>query len=397
MKNNPTKAVIYCTYGADLSLSKSVRARELFREIPYGEKLSRDQSSKSEWSQANLKGQYFALSVGGSVTGIGADYLILDDLIKNQQEAESSALREKVWDYWQYTLRTRLEPGASVVLIMTRWHYDDICSRLLKTGDWDHIKLPMEAEENDPLNREIGEPLWPKRFGKKEVEKIKSEVSQYVWSALYQQSPLLAEGQRFRLDNFRYFSMGDRSYLYHKKQGDQGVFINIEVIKNECTVYQAIDTAGTEKKASDYFCCITYAVTPKKDILVLDVYREKAETTRHQDILRQQLSKWNPKFQAVENKSFGINIIQSAINQGLPIKSLKADVSKWVRSESIAVMYENHKVYHLTGAPWLLELEKELCEFDKGKHDDQVDCMSYAGILVNENRPKMTIGTIGYM
>jgi predicted phage terminase large subunit-like protein len=122
-------------------------------------------------------------------------------------------------------------------------------------------------------------------------------------------------------------------------------------------------------------------------LLVAEVFREKAETTKHANIMTQQNIKWRPGFQGVENKTFGLNLIQTLRRQGLPIKPLKADTDKVSRARPMAARYEIGTAYHKTGAPWLSTFEDELIAFPNGEHDDQVDTASYAGIIVSTGGP----------
>lgn len=379
LKNYPDKEVIYCTYGADLSYKKSRLARDLFRRVNYGLPLSEESSSVSTWNVGGkqIRGNFQATGIGGSITGTGADLMILDDLFKNHIEAESAAQRDKVWEFWESTLLTRLMPGASVILIMTRWHEDDIAGRLRKTGDWDEIVLPAIAEENDLLGREEGEALCPDWYPIEKLRDLKRQMSHYVFSALYQQSPTVAEGQRFKSEWFHY---------YEKDKENNYWIEGRRVSESSLHIYQTIDTAGTANITSDYFVVLTYGITPDRRFIILDIYREQIETTRHLPVLRQQRDKWKPTFQAVENQTFGMNIIQQAKEEGLPIKPLKADKSKWFRSEQAVIMYQNGLIYHPRNVEWLGDLEQELLEFPKGKHDDIVDCISYAAILAEEDR-----------
>lgn len=373
LKRNPRAQVIYCTYGASLAHEKSLRARSLFRDFRFGEQLSDESSAVQSWRLANLVGGYRATGTGGTLTGTGADILIWDDPIKNQKEASSPMIREQVMNYWQYTLRTRLHKGASAILVQTRWHHDDPAGQLKKTGEWEVITLPAIAEDNDPMGRTPGEPLCPEIMDYEDFERTKREVGSYVWNALYQQRPSPAGGGAFKREWFRYY----------KHEGDDIVLYPSErVVKlNELRIYQTIDAAGTESDTSDYFAALTFGITKENDLIWLDLFRERAETTRHEQIMEMLQAKWKPIYQAVEDATYGLNIIQRARKQGRPIKPLKADKSKRVRAEAAQVAYENGMVYHPRNASWLDDMESELIQFPKAPHDDIVDVVSYAAIL----------------
>ena len=140
--------------------------------------------------------------VGGPFTGYGFDLLIIDDPIKNRQEANSAVYREHLWEWWRSTARTRLEPDGSIIVVMTRWHEDDLSGRLLAGGGerWEHIRLPALAEEMDPLGRREGDPLWPERYGLDALSIVREAIGSSDWAGLYQQRPAPLEGGMFRYD-----------------------------------------------------------------------------------------------------------------------------------------------------------------------------------------------------
>ena len=152
-------------------------------------------------------GEYFAVGVLGAVTGRRrADLVIIDDPVKSRLEADSETIRERVWEWWKADLLTRLKPGAKIVLVMTRWHESDLGGMLLEEmatagRQWEILKLPMEAEQNDPLGRTPGEPLWPQWFTDEMRHDAKRDGR--TWSALYQQSPAPATGIYFERDWLR--------------------------------------------------------------------------------------------------------------------------------------------------------------------------------------------------
>ena len=167
-------------------------------------------SLRTSKPQANGKqrqgGEYFAVGVLGAVTGRRADIVIIDDPVKSRLEADSETVRERVWEWWKADLLTRLKPGAKIVLVMTRWHEDDLGGRLLAEMDaggrkWEVLRLPMEAEADDPLGRAPAEPLWPEWF----TDDMRADAKRdpRTWSALYQQRPAPDTGTYFERDWLR--------------------------------------------------------------------------------------------------------------------------------------------------------------------------------------------------
>ena len=386
---NPDAEMILASYGAELAYDLSRAARETFREwgeALWGLRISTESSAMGRWGVEGCRGGFVAAGVGGALTGRGMSCGLVDDPLKGWAEATSKTVRDTVWNWYRSVFRTRLAPGGRIVLILTRWHEDDPAGRLIQEAEgsgekWCVLRLPAIAEEDDPLGREPGEALWPERYPLDALEATRDALGSYMWAALYQQRPAPIEGLRFKRSWFRYFReerIGDLAY-WVLTQPD-GTEKRLE--QRACWRFQTVDPAATEKDYSDYFVCSTWDVTPANDLLLVDVFREKAETTKHQAVMRQQYDRYQPGFQAVEKAFIGLNVIQECIALGLPVQELDADRDKLARSLPASARYEVGAVYHRQGAPWLETVEDELLDFPNGTHDDIVDTISYAGIQV---------------
>jgi len=230
---------------------------------------------------------------------------------------------------------------------------------------------------NDP--RQKGEAIWESWIGKEIYEGIRKE-SEIEFAATYQQNPTTAEGNIFKAKNFKYY-----------RESDIFIYLDEEPIrKTELRIYQTIDPAGTVSQTADDFACITFAIH-KNNIIVLDTFNEQALTTTHEDIMSTLRNKWNPIYQAVEKKIFGLNIIQNAASRGIPVMPLIADGNKIYRAEPLQVHFKNGLVWFKNG---FSTLEKQLLEFPNGKHDDLVDCLAYACLLLLEKNNTLTIADI---
>jgi predicted phage terminase large subunit-like protein len=194
----PDRRVILAGYGATFARSWGRKARALLLEHGrgwFGIEVSRDQWAASDWGLRGREGGMLTAGVGGPLTGRGAHLLIVDDPVKNSDQARSPTIRDHQWDWWQSTASTRLEPGGCAIIIATRWHHDDLSGRLIRaarTGDGTlirRLRLPAIAEENDPLGRAPGEALWPERWPIARLEKLRVEKEAEWWQALYQQRP----------------------------------------------------------------------------------------------------------------------------------------------------------------------------------------------------------------
>lgn len=381
----PDRRVILTSYEADFAAEWGRKARNVLDEFGpayFGVRVSDDSSAANRWTIEGHEGGMVTAGVGGPITGRGADLLIVDDPIKNEEEANSQTIRDKIAGWFSSTAYTRLEPKGAVIIIQTRWHEDDLTGRLLLEeidgGDrYRKVILPAEALEDDVLGRAPGEALWPERWPLEYLKRRAKKLGSYRYAALYQQSPQPAGGAVFKRENFRYFWEMGNYYLLRKNNGVK------RVAKSDCWRFQTIDPAGTEKQLSDYFVVMTLDVSPDNEILVVDVRREKAETTKHDRIMAESKGNWHPSYQAVESKSFGLNIFQRLRNKGYAITELKADSDKVSRARPAQAMMEAEQFFFRAGAEWLGDYEAELLVFPKGKHDDMVDTTSYAAIEID--------------
>lgn len=382
---NPEKEMIISSYGADLAYDLSRLGRETLREWGpelWGVNISKESGAVGRWGIEGHRGGLVATGVGGPITGRGAHVAIIDDPFKNDEEANSATYREKVWNWYLSTLRTRLAPNGSIVLIQTRWHEDDLAGRLIKEmknggEEWEVLNLPALAEEDDPLGRQPGEALWPDRFDEKALTSIKRTLGIYWWSALYQQSPRSLEGKHFKRQYFRYYTFDEEFYILHLPDGKQKRWL-----KDQCFFFQTCDPAGSTKTTADYFVLGTWAVTPQRELLLRDIVRERLEGPDQPALFRSGFQRWQPVIQGVEPANMGLTLFQTLQRMGLPLVELKPDKDKVTRALPMAARYEVGAVYHLQGAPWLDDYEDELIGFPNMEYDDQVDMASYAAVVL---------------
>lgn len=389
---NPGDEIILASYSVDLCRGFSRIARDTLTAHMDVFEVTVDKNNQSaeSWGVSGYRGGVSAAGVGGAITGKGARIAIIDDPVKNAEDANSEVMREKVWEWYQSTLYTRLTPDGRIIVVMTRWHEDDLVGRLLKKeaeeikegthkGErWTVINFPALAEDDDYLGRKPGEALWPEfGFDERRLEQIKSDVGSYVFNALYQQRPSAAGGTIFKREYFKYFreeTIHNQPYLI---VGDR------KYDKFKCWAFQTVDTANSEKTINDYFVVSTWYVTPDHDLLLYDVYRTHITGPDQKPLMKEMAYRYRPKFQAIEDKTFGTNLIQECKREGMSIRPVKVDKDKVTRSLVIAARYEVGKVWHRQDAPWLTDYEDELLSFPRGKNDDQVDTASMAGEIVH--------------
>lgn len=377
----PSKAVILASYEATFATSWGRKARETVAEWGprlFGVKLSDVSSSAGWWNLAGHEGSMMTAGVGGPLTGKGADLLLLDDPIKNDSEAMSPTYRQQLWEWYDSVASTRLEPGGSVILIMTRWHEDDLAGRLLtrmaEGGEhWEYVRFPVLAEEADVLGRAEGEPLWPARFPLEDVQEQQRNRSVYWWNALYQQRPGPAGGSVFKREDFRYFRVNEEADTYRLIK-DSTIE---EVAIKHCRIFCTADTASTLKQRSDWTVIGVWAVTPKGDLLLLDLYRVKLEDPDQVGLFRSVYERYKPAFIGVEG-----SVYQQLVRSRLPVKALEPDRDKWSRAQPASARMKAGTIFFKLGASWLSAVEDELLTFPNAAHDDIVDVVAYAALEI---------------
>ena len=381
---HPDRHVIEVSYGASLA-RKFGRANRQKVEVCggpiFGVRISKRQHTATNWALDDHAGGMISAGIGGTITGEGADLLLVDDPTRNRRDAESQTVREFVWNEWTNTMLTRLSPGGAVIVIMTRWHEDDLAGRILADDtdhEWTVLSLPCRAEsEDDPLGRALGETLWPEHgFGDKWAKRKERDVGPRAWASLYQGRPSPDSGNLFKREYFRKFRIINGVYELITPDGPQ--YWPAE----QCKIFSTCDTAAETKSSSDYFVNSTWALTPQGDLLLLDVFRTRIEGPDQPALMWQKYHEYRPLIVGVEKKITGINLLQDLVRGGMPAIDLNPASDKYNRAVPAGARYKMGKIYHLAGAPWLPDYEKELVEFPYGAHDDQVDCTSYAVQLV---------------
>lgn len=375
------------TYGHQFSAKWGRSLREVIRENgdTLGLHLNPEKDAANEFELLE-GGSVLCTGVGGVLRGHGFDLIVVDDPHKNRAEVESDVVRTSIREWWLGDVLNRFRPGCSVVIIMQRLHEDDLVGFLTSPeygGEFEHIVLPAIAEEGDPIGREPGEALWPERYPIETLDEFKRTMQTYDWVSQYEQRPSPAGGSVFRRQDFRYWADAGNHYNLDGKR----------VAKGACWIAQTVDTALTTKTTSDYTVVLTFAVTPERNVVVLDVARARLEGPDQMPFLEAQRAKWSPSWVGVEDKGSGMWLNQEAARTGQPFHRLKADRDKFTRSITAAIMYENHKVFHPSDptADWVGAFEHELLSFPNGAHDDQVDVLAYACQEVGMPAPEIVL------
>jgi predicted phage terminase large subunit-like protein len=372
---HPDWPLIHVSYTAELSNEFSRKVRNLLREPVYqelypGVKIAQDSRSVSHWSLAPPhRGVFTSAGVGGPITGRGGKIVIIDDPVKNRQDADSELFRKMQRDWYGSTLYTRLEKGAGILLIMTRWHVEDLGGYVttgagadevpVDAARWEVVNLPAlcEKAEGDPLGRAPGEALWPDKYPVSVLENYQGTLTGRDWLSLYQCSPVAAQGNMLHVGRVRPLPRKVPEHL---------------------AIVQGWDLAISEKTTADYTVGFTLGLDTKtNDLYLLDCERGRWDfngVLARIDLLAR---KWRPMAIALETNSFQAAVLQEARRRFLhPFMAIKATRDKVTRATLLADRIDADKCLADHSAPWWRVFEAEALAFPSGGHDDMVDAIS---------------------
>lgn len=403
--HNPKASVIAVSYSDELALKlaldcKKVMEASWYKEIFPNTRLSKNKKSVDDFETTKGGGRY-ATSVNGTLTGRGADFIIIDDPIK-PMDAMSDLLREKTNDWYGNTLYSRLNDKRTgkIIVIMQRLHEDDFTGYLLDTDpDFKHIKIPAIAEVDEiwrvkdrvldkykTFRRKAGKPLQPEREDLEKLDNARKYMGEFNFSGQYQQNPMPKEGGVIKKNWLKFY---DREELF--KSINRG---EIEV----AGIIQSWDTANKVLEHNDYSVCITLLRDTNEVSYILDVYREKLEFPA---LIRKIAEKYAVEKEKqkhsidllIEDQASGTSLIQALkTDHEIYPQGIKPEYDKQTRLISISHLIENGKCLFPSDKPhWWMEFEKELLRFPRVKHDDQCDALSQA--LQYEILPPLYVAT----
>lgn len=424
----PHHELINVGYNLDLPMGFSRKVREVFRDPQYraifpGAQLDPDSQSVEKWNTTQ-GGGFTAAGRGGGITGKGAHILIVDDPIKDQEEADSALVREKLWDWYQSTAYTRLAPGGGVLVIQTWWNDDDLAGRLQqmmaligKEGapegidDFEIIKYPALShqyeyrDDVDPANPgpiirtdepiDVANPplgysrhltlLRPKdfclhedRYPTQALKRIRANLQPRIWSALYQQNPVPDEGMYFKKEYFRY-----------QRQLPSPTNLRI---------YTAWDFAIGEKQANDWTVGATIMQDELDQLYVLEIHRMKGDSFQIIESMLDVATRWG----SVPGTGYLIGVEDGQIwraieplfkkrmterRQYIPYEVLRPMTDKMARARPLQGRMQQGRVIFPEEAAWRAQAEQELLRFPAGVHDDVVDALAWAVHLCMGKEP----------
>jgi len=310
------------------------------------------------------RGAYYAVGVGGPLTGRGAHLLLIDDPVKNREDADSEIVRKKMRDWYTSTAYTRLMPGGRIVIIQTRWHEDDLSGWLLaehRHEGWELLNLPAISD--------AGKPLWPEQYSLEALEKIRLAIGPRDWSALYQQAPAPDTGNFFKAEWLKTYNAAPH--------------------RDTMRIYGASDYAVTAD-GGDFTVHVIVGIDPEGRMYLLDLWRKQAASDEWVESFCDLVLRWKPMNWAEEQGQIksGVGPFLErrmrerqafVVREQFPTRGDKA-----VRAQSIRGRMALEGLYVPLNAFWLSDFRSELMSFPAGKHDDQVDALGLVGQLLDQ-------------
>ena len=364
----PKKKIMQVSHNAELASRFGSKVRNLMNTPEYKQifgnvTLREDSKAKGRW-ETNHGGEYFAAGVGGSITGRGADLLIIDDPHTEQDSMSDSAM-DRAFDWYSSGPRQRLQPGGSIVVVMTRWATDDLTGRLIKSQSepksdkWRTISFPAILES--------GNPVWPEYWKLDELESVKASVSTKNWNAQYMQDPTSEEGAIIKRDWWQ-------DWEYEK----------IPALKH---VIQSYDTAFSKKETADYSAITTWGIFQPAEgyedcIILLDAMKGRYDFPDLKNLALEQYQYWQPETVIIEAKASGQPLIHELRRAGIPVVDYvpAKGRDKHTRINSVAPVFESAMVYAPLHEKFAQEVIEECAAFPNGQYDDYVDSMTQAVI-----------------
>jgi len=365
----PEKKIIQTAHTAELAVGFGRKVRNLVSSEAFSRvfdtKLSSDSKAAGRWN-THAGGDYFAIGVGGAVTGKGADLLIIDDPHSEQEAKQGNpAVYDSVYEWYTSGPRQRLQPGGAIIIVMTRWSKRDLTGQILKNAskdgvdDWEVIEFPAILPS--------GTPLWPGFWKKSELEAIKAEIPVSKWEAQYQQNPTSEEGAIIKRDQWRIWESD---------------------IAPQCDyIIQSWDTAFEKSNRADYSACTTWGIfdhpdnlgNMKTNIICLDAFKARMEFPELKQKAFEMYKEWEPDTLIVEKKAAGAPLIYELRQTGILLEEYTPGKGsdKIARVNAISDLFASGVVW-CPETRWADELMEELAAFPNGDNDDLVDSTSQA-------------------
>jgi predicted phage terminase large subunit-like protein len=368
----PNKKVIQCSNTAELAVGFGRKVRNLVDGETYAKifpnvALRHDSKAAGRWA-TNAGGDYFAIGVGGTVTGKGADLLIIDDPHSEQEAALAAGdpgIYDKVFEWYSSGPRQRLQPGGSIVVVMTRWGKRDLTGQVIKSAaqrggeEWEVIEFPAILPS--------GNPLWPEFWNYEELDSLRTELPNSKWQAQYQQNPT-----------------SDTSAIVKREWWK--IWEDEDPPSCEYTL-MSWDTAFEKNNRADYSACTLWGVfdhpdetgTIQSNLILLNAFRDRMEFPELKKCAIDNWKEWSPDSVIIEKKASGAPLIYELRAMGIPVQEYTPvrGNDKISRLNAVSDLFASGRVW-APGTRWADEVIDEVASFPAGEHDDYVDAVSLA-------------------
>ena len=362
---NPKLKIIQSTNTTELSVRFGRKAKALIDSPEYQKvfktKLREDSQAAGKWETAQ-GGEYYAAGVGSAITGRGADLLIIDDPHSEQDAMNAQAL-ERTYEWYTSGPRQRLQPGGSIIVIMTRWNEKDLTGRLLnaqkevKADQWHVVEFPAIMPS--------GQPVWPEYWKLEDLESVKASIPLSKWNAQYMQNPTSEEGALIKREWWRPWEHEELPPLEH--------------------VIQSYDTAFMKKQTADFSAITTWGVfRPSEDdppnLILVDAVKARYEFPELRRVALEQYGYWNPETVIIESKASGLPLTYELRKMGIPVINFTPSKGndKHTRVNAVSPMFESGLIWAPKEMEFAQEVIEECAAFPYGDHDDLVDSMTQA-------------------
>jgi len=368
---NPKLKIIQATHTADLAIDFGRKTKNLVDEPSYRElfptRLQEDSQAAGKW-KTEQGGEYFAAGVGGAITGRGADLLIIDDPHKEQDIRGDGKSFEKAMNWYTAGPRQRLQPGGSIVIVMTRWSTKDVTGQLLKaqgeegSDQWEVVELPALLPD--------GKPVWPEFWTSEELLKTKASIPVSNWNAQYMQSPTGEEGALLKREWWQDWTGKNPPPLDY--------------------IIQSYDTAFTKGTKSDYSAITTWGVFETEEdgqnIILLDAFKDRYEFPELRRVAYAQYLEWKPDMVIIEAKASGLPLTHELRQMDIPVINFTPSRGndKHVRVNSVAPLFESGKIWAPMHEHFAQDVVEECAAFPFGEHDDYVDSTTQAIMRIRQ-------------
>lgn len=405
---DPSLRIAIVSYNQQKALRWGRWLRKMIEKHPeLGIELERG-SRAADRFETTAGGKVLAVGLAGGITGEAVDELIIDDPVEGRAEAESRTYRDRAWEWWESNAMTRASNRFRVILMMTRWHADDLAGRLLKNepGEWNVLRIPAIREEGTPIVRgHDGASVYHPNGELISVQdrpagwffKLRDLRSAYVWRSVYAQNPVAAEGNLFRKIDLRYWTIAPAVKERTDALGGLRVRLGLEGdefrVVDDMTRFLTVDLAASTKTSADWTVASVWGLTGDGLLILLDQDRQRLEEADHFSMVRPLAERWAAPTVYVEKGFIGSTLVIDATRAGLHVHPVTPDKDKLTRAIPAANRVKEHRVWLPAAADWLGDWIAELAEFPSGEHDDRVDTLSYAARIMAahwlppENRP----------